>query len=221
MKPGILLHLRSYFSEKILHEEISESGKALHVEINSGRLILNSENVNYSFGRLHDVFRKTFSLLRISGRKTDSVLLLGLGAGSVPAIFRNEYGGEKSVTGIESDQKVLEIGRRFFGLNEYKNLEIIHADACEFIHSCEKKFDLVIVDLFIDDKVPACAETEEFFIHLMKVAAPGGLVLYNRLGFREDLAQESLAFHKRMKQVNPELRYLRVINNYMLYVEKA
>jgi spermidine synthase len=190
-------YIKSFFSETILEEAPSDYSPGLQVWYVYGRKMLNAANVNYSFGKLDKVFRAAFAELRFDQRKIKSVLLLGLGAGNVPYLLR-EIDPEMHVRAIEIDPVVLELGRKHFGLTENPQLEIILADAIAYVQNCKDTFDLVIVDLFIDDQVPTEATTDEFLMDLARLLAPGGMLMFNRLSHTESLRQQTAAFGRKM-----------------------
>ena len=41
-------------------------------------------------------------------------------------------------------------------------LDVIQADATQFVHYTEEKFDLICIDIFVDDKIPPEALSMEF-----------------------------------------------------------
>jgi predicted membrane-bound spermidine synthase len=78
------------------------------------------------------------------------VLVLGTGGGAVIHLL-NRFAKPRSIAGIDIDVTHLEVARRFFDL-QYPNLELIHADAVQWVrHYNGPPFDLVIEDLFTED----------------------------------------------------------------------
>src|SRR5690349_21784300 len=72
----------------------------LEVAVVHGRKVLDGALVNYSFGGLHEVFREAFERLDIGKRDIKSVLLIGLGAGSVVHLLRRDLGVRAPITAI-------------------------------------------------------------------------------------------------------------------------
>ncbi|MST04309.1 MAG: hypothetical protein EXS49_01955, partial [Candidatus Pacebacteria bacterium] len=75
-----------------------------------------------------------------------NVLLLGLGAGTIPYFYKDIPG--LSLKAVEIDKKVVDLGFEFFHLDTAKNLNIEIQDARLFLNKNKEKFDLVEVDLF-------------------------------------------------------------------------
>lgn len=55
--------------------------------MNNGKLMLNANQSNYSFGGLHLIFEQLFDQIQIDKYDFKNVLLLGLGAGSISVIY--------------------------------------------------------------------------------------------------------------------------------------
>lgn len=183
MKKGskITDYLNSFFNEKVIDIFSSDINPQLEVAIINGRYQLNAGSVNYSFGPLHDAFRKYFSKDQPSLNDDSKVLILGLGAGSAANIIRNELEYKCQITGVEADTAVIEVAHKHFALDKVTNLNVVIADAYEFVEHCTTLFDLIIVDIYIDDKVPLKFESFQFIQHLRRLLNKEGKVVFNKL----------------------------------------
>lgn len=179
-------YLGSFFQEVILDVYQSSINPDLEVAIINGRYQLNAGKVNYSFGPLHDAFRKYFKKDTPNLRDDSNVLILGFGAGSVAYILRNELGFNSHITGIEADPKVIEIAKEHFYLNKLQNAEIHIMDAFDYIIRCSEKFDLIVIDIYLDDKVPVKFESRDFIEKIYQCLHIGGKVVFNRLRHTND-----------------------------------
>ncbi len=74
-----------------------------------------------------------------------NILILGLGGGTLAQLINNKWPSAK-MTGVEIDPAMIKLGKKYFGLSNFKNLEIIIKDVNLF--SSRQKFDLVLVDLY-------------------------------------------------------------------------
>lgn len=165
------------------------------------KLMLNAANTNYSFGGLHRVFQRAFKKTAIGDRKIHEVLVLGFGAGSVASIIRDELKMESRITGVELDPVVIEIGKTYFGTNDYSNLEIVQADAASYIQNEKKLYDLIVVDVYVDFNVPAECETQEFINHLRRCLAPKGLILFNKMIYNNESRIEAGNLEERFNKL--------------------
>jgi spermidine synthase len=154
-----------------------------------GRKILDSKNANYSYGSLQRILEIALSKLNLSN--ADSVLVLGLGGGSVIDSLRNRFSYNGMITAVEIDPVVIRIAKEEFNIVPDDHFEIIENDAYIFVTYTGATFDVVIVDLFIDDKVPPQFYSWHFCDSLKKICAPGGQVVFN-LG----LSQHTVSDHE-------------------------
>lgn len=151
----------------------------IEVTLVRGRAVLDGATVNYSYGGLHEVFKQAFTRLEIEKRDIRSVLVLGLGAGSVVHLLRRDFGVKAPITALEIDPVIVELGREYFDLARWPNLEVVTADAVEWATNSTRRFDLVVVDLFDEAEVPGPCRTTEFLETLRERLAPGGLLAFN------------------------------------------
>jgi len=182
---------QSYLGKRVVESRSSAHNPWLEVVYDRGRCVLNSRSVNYSFGSLHRVFEEAFAKLHLEQRKLREVLLLGCGAGSVVEILRKQYSQQCAITAIEIDPVVIELARRHFMIDRVPGLEIVCADAGEYVAMARKKFDLVVIDLFIDDRVPPAFRSREFLQRARRLLAKGGLVVFNAIDDSPDTKLEA------------------------------
>lgn len=153
----------------------------IEVNLRNGKYILDGESVNYSFGSLHDLFLQALTQFKIKERPIKNVLILGFGAGSVARILREEFQMNCFITGIEVDSVMLELANKYFNLSSYKNIEIVCDDADEFIRRDNNMYDLIIVDLFVESRVPKKFMKPEFLYAIKDHLSPEGFLFFNRL----------------------------------------
>ncbi|MDP1727162.1 MAG: fused MFS/spermidine synthase [Bacteroidota bacterium] len=209
----IISHIRyvnSYlFGTKLSSYQSKLNGK-LELWLIDGKKILNSSNANLSYDSLHRVFQQIFRKINIQNKPPERVLLLGLGGGSVPCILLEELQFNCKITAIEHDPMMIELAIKEFNINRFKSLEIVEMDAYEYVTHCNKKFDLIIVDLFLDDYVPLPFCEEEFNTALIKLLDPG-YILFNFIN--KNLAQAN-QFEKLQLMYNLQRNLL--VSNYHL-----
>src|SRR5690606_29443909 len=146
-----MTRLLSYLYPVTRKVESDHSG-ILEITWYNGKKHLNTKNANYSYGALQKVLK--FGLTKMEISDMGSVLLLGLGGGSVIETLRNDFDYKKSVVAVDIDEKIIDIARNEFNLKDDKHLEIHCRDAFVFMQNNGRKFDLIIIDLFIDTEVP-------------------------------------------------------------------
>lgn len=154
----------------------------------NGKKVLDSKNANYSYGNLQRI-------LEIGLSKTDlsdvtSILLLGLGGGSVVASLLGRFQYTGTLVGVEWDAKMIAIAEKEFSISSNEQLTILHDDAYTFTLKDTNAYDLVIVDLFVDTQVPKQFYSKEFCDGLRQRTGKGGKILFN-LGLDAIRSEES------------------------------
>lgn len=174
--------LLSYFVPINIYQKKSEINKSLEITWNNGKLVLDTENTNYSYGSLERVLRK--GLFKIGFEKIrsySSILVLGVAGGCVIKTLANEIKFEGNITAVEIDSDIIELANQYFGLNKFKNLTIIIDDAEQFVKKTQNTYNLIIVDIFQDNVMPDFLFHENFVINLQKIIKADGIILFNTI----------------------------------------
>jgi spermidine synthase len=193
--------LLSYLIPINIHKQNSSLNKSLEVTWNNGKLVLDSKNTNYSYGSLQRALKKGLRFIGFERiQKFENVLVLGVAAGSVIKTLREEIKYKGKITGVELDDKVLELANRYFKLNEIENLKLINDDAFEFVLKTKEKYDLIIIDIFQDTVMPNFL-FEDFFINrinfLLKL---NGFILFNTMVLNEKDKERNKIYRSKFKE---------------------
>ncbi|MDQ3110020.1 MAG: methyltransferase domain-containing protein [Bacteroidota bacterium] len=162
----------------------------LEVTYEQGKKVLNAGEVNYSFGALHNVFRIALQKAKIIESPPADVLILGFGAGSIASILVEEFGQHPRITGIEADPVVLHLAREEFNISRFPELEIENTTAEKFIATCNSRFNLIAVDVFVEAHVPESCKTHGFLENIYRCLAKNGRVVFNEMP-KENLSGEN------------------------------
>ena len=155
----------------------SEFNGTLEITWYNGKKHLNTKNANYSYGSLQKILK--FGLNKMDLGKCDKVLVLGLGGGSVIKTLGKIIGPDKSIIGVDIDPVIVEIAKEEFKLSKIENLKIVCEDALNYLEKNKSKFDLIIVDLFIDTEIPSPFFEIPFWENIVKVIPKKGSILFN------------------------------------------
>lgn len=189
--------------------------------LSDGRYQLCTSNAVYSYEDKYINFRTAFEWIRWETLKTDKVLLLGLGLGSVPQMLEKLFKRNFEYHAVEIDEKIIELANRYVLKKLDSPIQVFHTDGLHYVRLCQEKYDMIIMDIFENDKVPVAFETPEFLAKLADLLLPGGFILYNRLNIKEKDHEETLRYFEDVfiKQF-PEASCSPIAGNYMLCSSK-
>lgn len=217
MKPPRWKRWLSYFVEQHVESASSDHNPHLYVSLSNGRYQLCTANAVYSFEDRYDNYRKAFTRLDLDKLPGKEVLLLGLGLGSIPLMLEKIFDRELYYTAVEIDEAVIALASKYALPDLISPVELICADALVYTAQRPAIFDLICMDVFLDDIVPKAFEQTAFLENLKAMLHPQGLLLFNRLAATvKDKKDSKQYFEESFLKVFPEAAYLDVGGNYML-----
>lgn len=181
----------SYIRPQVLASYSSAHNPVLELTLEDGKLVLNTQQANFSYGSLQQAFADFFEHIALPKRMVDKVLILGLGAGSVAELVWHSH-PQAQVVGVELDAVMVELGQAHFAAMQHPQLKVVVGDAVIFVEKDSEQYDLVVVDVFEELAVAASVQKPQFINQLNKLVAKNGLWVWNWVA--EDAAQR-----KRMK----------------------
>ena len=217
MRPPWWKYWLSYVFDLRVEEVPSSINPHLFVNLSRGRYQLTTSNAIYSFADLYGNFLRTFDRVRWEMLTGDEVLLLGLGLGSIPYMLERKFNKSFHYTGVEVDEEVIYLINKYVLGDLKRPLTIYHADAVSFMQETTRQWDLVCVDLFVDDEIPSGAFDSPFLYQIKETLSNEGLLLYNTLARTTDDIQKSRRFLDEVfMPVFPDGGYLDVGGNWIL-----
>jgi spermidine synthase len=109
------------------------------------------------------------------------VLFIGLGGGSIPKRVWRDF-PDVQMDVVEIDGEVVNVARKFFAFPDDPRVEVHVEDGRRFLQTTDELYDLIMVDAFYSDSVPAHLTTREFVALAREHLAPGGAVVSNVIG---------------------------------------
>jgi spermidine synthase len=110
------------------------------------------------------------------------VLMLGGGAYVYPSYLAKKR-PEVNIDVVEIDSKLTDISKRYFRLQDFPNLNIIHQEARTYVNNNSEKYDVVMIDVFSGSLFPPFqVATLEFLSTVEASLSPGGIVITNVIG---------------------------------------
>lgn len=148
------------------------------------------EGTELTEGRYYDYYSILPLLLGTPADGSLDVLVIGLAAGTIPRQLQAFFPAGLSVTGVEIDPGVLDVGRSHFGLpSEGDWLRAVVGDGRVCLNGLPRQptFELVILDAFAQEVyIPFHLATREAFTEVRDRLRPGGIVALNSAGYRPD-----------------------------------
>lgn len=182
----------------ILEERESEYNGHLRVLKTFGMgNYIQAEGLTQSGGIVESIWRSTLRQVHSTKYPVQSILILGLGGGTVAKLLRKKYPNAK-ITGVEIDPIMVELGKKYLCLDKH-NIDIKIEDAGKFLPAQAGKsglYDLVIVDLYNGDEFPKEFESDEFLNKLKKFP----IVIINRLYFG-DKRPDTVRFGNKLEKI--------------------
>ncbi len=171
----------------------------LQVTENSDSVILST---NVAFG-VQSIYKKNKTLSGLyydyavtsplmlndaSAKKPADILVLGMGTGTFAKECRYFF-PESRIDGVEIDQKIVDLSKKYFGLRD-DEAKIYINDGRTFLSSPDAgKYDIVLVDAYHDITIPFHMSTTEFFSQIKEHLKPGGIIMIN-INMRSDKSTE-------------------------------
>ncbi len=221
MRPPAWKRYLSYLTEFHIESAPSDHNPHLYVSLSRGRYQLCTANAIYSYEDLYDNFGLAFNQMNLDKIEGQRMLILGFGLGSIPFLLEKKHQKKFDYTAVEIDESVLYLANKYMMPDMESSIQFICTDAAVFVDVCQEQFDLIAVDVFLDDIIPDAFQQEDFLTSLTKLLAPKGVLMYNRLSqTKEDKYKSQLFYSDIFKPIFPEGAYLQVNGNWMLFNRK-
>ena len=167
----------SYIFEFPIEKKYSDINGNLELSYHKGAYKLSTDNAIYSWGKYYDSFGTAFSQLNLYHSEINRALILGYGLGSIADLL-DAHTDVREIVGVEIDPLVLDLAYRY---QQVPSRELICMSAIDYIQQCNKCFDLICIDIFIDDKVPATVMQQDFLSLVVKRLNMNGWIIYSQL----------------------------------------
>lgn len=166
------------FPQKLEEIHSPINGKIV-VEKFHGKISVKVDRLTQSGELVENLWREGLKNLSINPK---NILILGFGSGTLGILLSNKFPYAK-LFGIEIDQFMIDIGKKYFEINSIKNLVIKITDAELYIDKINGKFDLIIVDTYLGEDFPEKFENEIFLKKIEEKLSSDGMVIFNRLSY--------------------------------------
>lgn len=110
-------------------------------------------------------------------KKPDTVLMLGVGAGTMARMLHQKFPGI-AITGVEISQEVINAAIEHMGF-EHVFMKLIIGDAFEYVFTHNETYDLILVDIFDGDNFPLRFLTPKFIHRCQELLNDNGELYIN------------------------------------------
>jgi spermidine synthase len=124
-------------------------------------------------------------------------------------------------TAVELDESVIYLMSKYVLPELKSSIEVLQANALAYVQQTSERFDLIAMDIFQDDVVPAEFESDTFLQALKRILHEDGVLCYNRLSAKRADRVKTKNFYEQAFLPNfPDGTYLDVGGNWMLLNRK-
>ena len=154
----------------------------LQVTENESRIALSTnvafgvQSIKMKSGNMTGMYYDYALAAPLMAENAQDVLILGLGTGTF-AEQCLEYFPGCNVTGVEIDEKIVNISREYFDLPEEVNAVV--GDGRAWLTASEDSYDVIMVDAYQDITIPFQMSSVEFFTEVYEHLNPGGVMVVN------------------------------------------
>ncbi|NQT95996.1 MAG: fused MFS/spermidine synthase [Candidatus Omnitrophica bacterium] len=163
------------------------------------------------YDKSHDIVlasQKYWRLAKAYCPEIKRALFLGGGSFSMPEALSSAYPGAE-VEVVEIDPEVIEVGKRFFRLDNYRNVRPIAADARRYLRQSRGRYDLIFGDAYHGVRtIPPHLVTLEFFHLARQKLAEDGVYMMNIINAAE--GEKAELFLSIIKTVSEVFEYVYV-----------
>ncbi len=207
---------------KILEEvESPINGKITVVKSLAFGTYLQVGGLTQSGGIIKNIWNRTLKQVDSRKKIVNSVLILGLGGGSIVEVVK-KYWPDAKITAVDFDSEMVRLGKKYLKL-ESKNVKVVIFDANDFLttHYSQHayRFDLILVDLYVGDEYPKKFESIKFLELIKKFLTNNGTAVINRL-YYDKKRSESVKFGLLLEKIFSKVDVIYPQANIMLVCKK-
>ena len=127
-------------------------------------------------GMYYDIAMAAPYMAGVRERESLDVLILGMGTGTY-ATQCSRYFDNLNFEGVEIDEKIIALSRKYFELPESVHVELY--DGRAYLNAVDKTYDIIMVDAYQDITIPFQMSTVEFFTLVKNHLNDGGVMVMN------------------------------------------
>lgn len=141
-------------------------------------------------------------------KNVHSILEIGFGGGRT-AWYLHRFLPNVPITSVELDPAVLQLAKKYFGIKDEPNFQLVNRDGRLFLQESKDKYDIILIDAYRGPFVPFHLLTKQFYQIVKDHLADGGVVAQN-------VEPSTMLFDSAVKTINavfPQLDFYRAEGN--------
>ncbi|MEO8314693.1 MAG: fused MFS/spermidine synthase [Pseudomonadota bacterium] len=198
--PAALAQEKLIHSEKSLYREVrvyesnGERCMCFTVSCRIGRqsCIILADPHRFALNYTRMMMAGTF----LMGSPPKSILIVGLGGGSIPTALR-ELLPNAQIDVVEIDPAVTRVAKKYFGFKDGPKLKVFEVDGRVYVKRALRdgtKYDLVMLDAFDHEYIPEHLLTKEFLTEVKSLLTPTGVLVGNTFSSSKLYDHESATY---------------------------
>ncbi|MCH7951914.1 hypothetical protein IH980_04215 [Patescibacteria group bacterium] len=194
-----------FFFPKTIETRTSQVNGQIKVVKLFGTYRLVAGGYTQSGGLIHTIWKKVLKRIAKDLKiKEPKILLLGLGAGSAAQLSHNLW-PDAQITALELDPVMIELGKKYFNLDNISNVRIINNDAIDWVikkstKQSRERFRLILVDLYVGGDPAPAMNQDAFLSAISRLLEEKGIALFNRL-IKSGEKREMKNFKKKLSEL--------------------
>ncbi|MEN8185977.1 MAG: fused MFS/spermidine synthase [Bacteroidota bacterium] len=196
---GILGEIKVVDRELKGHDNTNKIYRELLVN-NISQTIMDKENPYVSYWDYVNILTKNI----LAFRNGENTLLLGLGGGT---LYKQLVSNNLKVDIVELDRRIEKLAKEYFYIAD--SVKVTVDDARHFINTTNKKYDIIIYDLYHSETPPVHLLTKEAFHEIRNKLTDKGILTINFYGFiNGSMGKAARSIYKTLLEQNFNVRLL-------------
>ena len=172
---------------RVVEERETQFGRLAVIEVGRMRYLAYGPSARFVFqsaldlDRPHELaaaYTRLMMLGVVYAQPYACMVQIGVGAGNMTRYAIRTF-PSVVVQAIDIDRQALELGARHFGLSPHPRLHVHVEDGRHWLAASNELFDVIMLDAYDDESIPAPLRDAGFFRIVAARLAPGGVVMQN------------------------------------------
>lgn len=172
---------------RVIEERETPFGRLSVIEVGRIRYLAYGPGTRFVFqsaldlDRPHELavpYTQLMMLGVVYARSCARMVQIGVGAGNMTRYALRTF-PSAVVDAVDVDRHALELGARHFGLSPHPRLHLHVADGRQWLAGSSEPFDVIMLDAYDDESIPAPLRDVGFFRIVAARLAPGGVAMQN------------------------------------------